>query len=402
LRYSPYDCRVKTIDAEILSKDWEEAVRLCQMPVGGASGAEIFLRKGYVYDRIGKLEESLTALKTAAAMKPFDAGILKSIAIAHMNRGDETIALPFLVRAAKLAPEDSEIQAWIDRSRASGPGEHEARSVTLPIPLPDGFLKANEPRFRYVFQGDPDNIATKTNVFALRLIREGRVPDAHQLLGAFIEIYENSPTIFFNLGLLANSLERPAQALECAMRAIDLKGGYRDAYDLAANVCFKIGDFALSATLYEEALRLDPGDPMSLYNLGLAYLALGDEIQAGARLREAIRIEKAPTVERRPTETDTNALKRMVHIKVEPISAPACFSIGQICLKQGKPEEALVWFQKAIGFNPGDPSPYYEIGKLYFERGEKGRSEEYFNKFLSLGGDEAKFQAIRKLLQPFI
>ena len=126
-----------------------------------------------------------------------------------------------------------------------------------------------------------------------------RVPEAHRLLRSFSEIYDKSPTIFFNLGLLANSLDLRAEALEAAMRAIALDDEYRDAYDLAANVCFKIRDFDASAAFYEEAVRLDNEDPISHYNLGLALSEKGEIYQAETHLREAVRLEKATPIRRR-------------------------------------------------------------------------------------------------------
>jgi VWFA-related protein len=282
LDYFPLDCWAEAIDDEIRRENWDEALRLglaegnlapaektdgTRTKIAArivkkkaiiAPSAEIYLRLGFIYDRLGKSKESLSALQTAAAMKPFDGGVLKSLAIAHLNRGDAAAAEAFLARAVKLAPSDFESRGLLDRAKSGRLRAGATGEVSSPIPLPIDFLRADGPRLRYVFAGNPDDIAGKMNGYALRLIREGLVLDAYRLLRSFAEIYENSPTIFFNLGLLANSLERPAEALEGAMRAIELKSEYRDAYDLAANACFKIGDFATSAALYEEAVRLEP------------------------------------------------------------------------------------------------------------------------------------------------
>ena len=180
------------------------------------------------------------------------------------------------------------------------------------------------------------------------------------------------------------------------MRAIALDDEYRDAYDLAASVCFKIRDFDASAAFYEEAVRLDNEDPISHYNLGLALSEKGEINQAETHLREAVRLEKATPIGGGLTETEANALKRAVTILVEPISAPACQSLGILALKRGNKDEALTWFLQSVEFNPKNPVPYLEIGKIYLERGEKVRAEDFFKKYLSVGGDQSKLEGIRK------
>jgi tetratricopeptide (TPR) repeat protein len=408
--YDPQECWAKAIDAFLRSEEWSGALRLCPpegslgspkkdgkaslAAVAAVPSAEIYARLGYVCDKLGRSEDSLNALKTAAAMKPFDAGILKSLAIAHLNRG-EAAAESFFSRVVKLDPLDFESRGLLERARILC--ERAERDIGLPrVPLPADFPKSDGLRFRYVFSGDARDIAEKTNSYALRMIRDGLVDDAYRYLRSFSEIYENSPTVFFNLGLLANSLDKPAEALENAMRALALDPDDRDAFDLAANACFNIGDFATSAAFYERAVEIEPDDPISHYNLGLADLELGDAVRAESQLQEAVRLEKAPAGRREAAETETDVLKRAVHVKVEPISGPACVSLGFLFLKQGKLDEALASFERAVDFTPRHPAPYFEIGKILYERNERAKAEDYFKIYLSLGGDEAKVREIRK------
>jgi tetratricopeptide (TPR) repeat protein len=424
LGYIPEACWIGSIDAEIRMENWAEALRLClaegniaPVPVGNgtrgrknaksgqpkrllAPSAEVFLRQGYIYDRLGKPAESLTALQTAAAMKPFDAQILKSLAIVHLERGEAKSAEKFLTRCLKLTPLDFEAMSLLEQAKSGRLRIVAEGGRSAPVPLGGDFIGGDRPRFRYVFHDDPDDIADKMNGYALRLVRDGSLPEAHRLLRSFTEIYENSPTIFFNLGLLANALDLRAEALEAAMRAIVLDDKVRDAYDLAANVCFKIRDFETSAAFYEEAVRLDREDPIGHYNLGLALIEKGEDNRADGHLREAVRLEKASPMGSGRAEAEENAIKRAVTITVEPISAPACHSLGILALKRGNEDEALSWFLQSIDFNPRNPAPYLKIGKLYLKRGEKLRAEEYFKKFLSVGGDESQLEILRMKKRP--
>jgi tetratricopeptide (TPR) repeat protein len=212
----------------------------------------------------------------------------------------------------------------------------------------------------------------------------------------FIKIHENSPTIYYNLGQLDNSLDLNAEALEYGIKAVELKKDYRDAYDLVGNVCFKIGDFEDSIKFYKEAVRLDTKDPLSYYNLGCACNELDDIENAERNWLEAIRLENASPAGGDTSGAKTDEIKIAVQVKVEPISTPACQSLAYLYSKQGKKENALAYFKKAIEFNPRTPIPYFEIGKLYFEQNEMGKAQEYFKKYLSLGGDEAKVKPFMK------
>lgn len=419
LSYDPADCWVQAIDSEIEQKNWPEALRLCQTggdisyadeakaspdrktkPTVPASkkkiktkvSADIYLLMGIIYGQQGKLTDSLESMKMAVALKPFDANVLKNLAIGYINCEDLEKAAHLLQRVVKLSPQDFQSRFLLDQVQQKKRIPESAPKVALS----KDFLSERDVRFQYVFEGDSDEIANKANVNAVQLIKEGLVLDAARWLQMFVEIYQNSPTIYYNLGQLHNSLGHYAEALKYGIKAIELKKDYRDAYDLAGNVCFKIGDFENSVKLYEEAVRLDTKDPMSYYNLGCAYSELDNLVYAEKNWMDAIRLENAPAVGSDVSNPGTDVLKIAVRVKVEPISAPACQSLAFLYTKQGKKENAFAYFKKAIEFNPGAPIPYFEIGKLYLERNEAGKAQEYFKKYVSLGGDEAKVKALMK------
>jgi tetratricopeptide (TPR) repeat protein len=145
-----------------------------------------------------------------------------------------------------------------------------------------------------------------------------------------------------------------------------------------------------------QAVRLDTKDPLSYFNLGCAYNELGDLANAEKNWLESVRLENAPAAVSDAAAAGTDDLKIAIKVKVDPISTPACQSLAYLYSKQGKRESALVYFKKAVELNPKIPIPYFEIGKLYFERNEAGKAQEYFKKYLSLGGDEAKVKALAK------
>lgn len=419
LGYDPLDCWIQAIDAEIDQKNWPEALRLGQTEgdisypektktypsrmakaeappskkkIKTKISADIYLLMGMIHDQQGRPTESLEFMKTAAALKPFDVNVLKNLAIGYIHSNDTEKATRLLQRVVKLNPQDSQSKLLLDQVQLK---KQMAGDVSK-IALSKDFLNERDVRFRYVFGQDPDDIARKINLYALELIKNGLTSDAARWLQMFVEIYENSPTIYYNLGQLDNSLGLNAEALEYGIKAVELKKDYRDAYDLVGSVCFKIEDFENSVKFYEEAVRLDTKDPISYYNLGCAHSDLGNLANAERNWLEAIRLENAPPAGGDTSGAKTDEIKIAVQVEVEPISTPACLSLAFLYSKKGKKEDALAYFKKAILFNPRTPIPYFEIGKLYFEQNEAGKAQEYFKKYLSLGGDGAKIKPFMK------
>ena len=418
--YFPTDCWIQAVGAEMDQKNWPEALRLCQSEgditypeeVQPSLGrplkpgpppskkkkiplkmtADIYHLMGIIYEEQGRPSEAMECLKAAATLKPFDAEILKSLAVAHINRNEIDEAARLFQRVVKLNPQDFQSQLLLDQAQKKRRRPDDAAKVA---PSKD-FLNERGVRFRYVFETDPGEIAISVNVNAVQLIQGGLILDATRWLRMFVDIYENSPEIYYNLGQLYNTQGLNPEALRFGLRAIELKQDYRDAYDLVGNVCFKMRDFEDSVRLYEQAMRLDTKDPLSYFNLGCAYNELGDLANAEKNWLEAVRLENAPAAAIEAAGAGTDDLKIAVKVKVEPISSPACQSLADLYAKQGKKESALAYFNKALEFNPKTPIPYFEIGKLYLERNEAGKAQEYFKKYLALGGEEAKVKALAK------
>jgi tetratricopeptide (TPR) repeat protein len=420
LSYDPAACWIQAIDSEIDRKNWSEALRLCgsggdiSLPKEAKAAtalkvavppskkkavvktpAEVFLLMGVIYEEMSRAAESLEALKTAVAVKPFEAAALKNLAFAYYNLRDGEKAARYLGRVVKLRPEDVQARLLLEQVRE---GKQIAESAPR-LSLSRDFVDEIDVRYRYVFGRNPDAIAEKVNSYALNMIQTGLVSDTARWLRMFIEIYENSPTIYYNLGQLYNSFGLNAEALKYGMKAVELKKDYREAYDLAANVWFKIGDFENAARYYEEVARLDTKDPLSYFNLGCAYGELGNLEKAEKNWLTAVRLENAlPAGGEAAAPRKKGELDVAVNVKVEPISALACQSLGLLYAGQGKVDDALVYFLKAIELSPRTPLPYFEAGKILLGRGETARAREYFDKYLALGGDKAKVDALLKKL----
>ena len=70
-------------------------------------------------------------------------------------------------------------------------------------------------------------------------------------------------------------------------------------------------------------------------------------------------------------------------------------SLGWMYLQQDFKEKALEEFLKAIELEPWVFEPYFEVGKIYSEKGERKKAISYLEKYFIFGGRE---EAARELL----
>jgi len=395
LSYDARDCWLQSICAEMEAGHWPEALKLCGTPPKSKIivmdlPSDVFMLEAIILAQLGRREESRVSLEAAVAAEPFRTDLLKNLAIDDMRRTDFEKAARVLTRVVKLSPLDFQARFLLEQASAR---RHIVNGSSASA-FSREFMKARGPRFLFVLEGRPNDVVAVANEYALKYIRLGLLGDAANQLRAFTEIYADSPTIYYNLGQLNNTLGRFAEALACGARTIALKNDSAEAHDLMGNVYFKIGDFENAVRSYEKALGLSTRDPLSYYNLACAYHELGDDMRAERNWLEAIRQENAAAGTL--LQADTAALEHSLTVKVEPVSAPSCQYLGFLYSGQGKTGQAIEYFERTIVYNPNALVPYLELGRLYNERNERDKAGEYLKKYLELGGDKSKVTALLK------
>jgi tetratricopeptide (TPR) repeat protein len=407
LGYDGTDCWLQAIDAEMEAGNWSEALKLCGTKgdissAGQEKGkpksivadmpADVLMLKAISLAQLGRQDEYRASLEEAVAAEPFRTDLLKNVAIDDMRRADFEKAARVLTKVLKLTPLDFQARFLLEQAQA----RRRLADVSAASAFSRDFMKARGPRLLYVLEGRPYDAAAAANGYALNFIQRGLLVDAARHLRAFTEIYANSPTIYYDLGQLDNTLGLFAEALACGAKAVELKNDYTEAYDLMGNVYFKVGDFENAVCSYESSLRLNSRDPLSFFNLACAFHELGADADAEKNWLEAVRLENAAPAADAPSRVNPDALEHSLTIKVDPVSAPSCQYLGFLYAGQGKTRQAIEYFEKAIAFNPDGLVPYLEIGRIYLEQNERRLAEERFRTYLELGGDRRKVEALRK------
>lgn len=153
----------------------------------------------------------------------------------------------------------------------------------------------------------------------------------------------------------------------------------------AANDLLKSGNTAAAVLAYKKALELSPNDEDLHYNLGIAYMRLGDFTNAESQYRQALKLlPDYPEVHNnlgnlllrtgRLTEAEeqfTEAVKQM------PEYAQAHNNLGIVRQRQRMTNEAFLCFQKAVELDTNYWEARFNLAVSYLQRQdrEKGIAE---------------------------
>jgi tetratricopeptide (TPR) repeat protein len=152
------------------------------------------------------------------------------------------------------------------------------------------------------------------------------------------------------------------------------------------NEHYRAGRYEEAIARFEAALRLEPNLPVLSLHLGYAAMALGSTQRPPASERSALRasrafarfMELAPRDERGPRfylqclldagRTDEAiAFLRRQHEK-NPRDLATIASLGAVCSRAGRADEALAWYEKRAALLPGEAKAHYLVGTLLWER----------------------------------
>jgi tetratricopeptide (TPR) repeat protein len=145
-----------------------------------------------------------------------------------------------------------------------------------------------------------------------------------------------------------------------------------------ASVLTQNRQFDEAAESFKQAIKLDPNDIESLYNLGLI---LSETRSDPESLNAALE----------------NFQKAIV---AQPRFAEAHFSAGNVLYKQGKVEEAIASFRKAVEMDPRHARAYNNLASLLGSKGEKEEPLRLYQAAIQL--DPNYMEAYRNLAEAFL
>ena len=157
-------------------------------------------------------------------------------------------------------------------------------------------------------------------------------------------------------------LKAYSDAQRWLLRAVQITPVSPQAWYLLGRTQYNLDRNAAAVESFKRSLTINPEDPRSEYNLGLAYERLQQPDLARAAYETAI---------------------QWVEAKHLPDAQPY-LDLGVLTRSQGHPAEALLLLQKAAALSPGNPVIFQELGRTFSDLHHLDQAIDAFKKATTL------------------
>jgi Flp pilus assembly protein TadD len=234
---------------------------------------------------------------------------------------------PYSFLRAGMANEHTGNHQGAERAYRRGleiaPEDPELRNALGWTLFQDGRTADALPEYRRALAANPSNAKAHNNL-ALVLIELGQLDEAAKHFAASLES-EPKAEIYSDLGFTLAQLGRSAEALENYKKALELDANCASAHINLAVTLVQSGNFAEAESHYRRALS---GRSTAETHNGLGYVIgrQGRTDEAVAEFRKAI--------------------------ELDPKYAPACNNLAEVLVRQGKLEEAESYYRRSLAEKP--------------------------------------------------
>jgi tetratricopeptide (TPR) repeat protein len=260
-------------------------------------------------DTPGQLDKALELAKRARDILPRAPAIADTLGWVYFRRGEYDRALPLIQESVEQLPDNQEIQFHLGITQYMLGNEQEAKAnLEKALSIQVDFPRKQEAQGALAVLNMKEGSSTADAVVDLekRLAENPndlpalrRLAAAHELGGAFEKAaneYQQyaravrataakAQAMIRAASILDQKLNKSAQALELAKAARPLDPQNPQLAKMLGRLLYDAGDAKYAASLLEEAVRAR-NDREAIYQLGLAYYALGRIGDAEGRMRE--------------------------------------------------------------------------------------------------------------------
>jgi len=331
--------------------------------------AGLFGRLGQLYLLYDFMSPAEAALRNAHTLAPNDPRWAYYLAIHHRYEGKLEDALTALDRVVALTPDNlaalthradirlelgllAEAEADYRRLLESNPAYSAAQLGLGRIEFERGAFEAAVERFQAALAGQPAGSVVHHHL-GLALRRLGRREEAATQL----EQNEHLSVVF-------------PDPLFTALQRLNVS---REAHIKRGTAAMRQGNPQTALIAFLEALAALPDDPLTIFNVGMALIELGEKEQAEARLRESIAINdnyRDPQynlalilAERGDLESAERHFRRAAEIDSEDVEARVRHA--DVLTRLKRPGEAIALLEEVLAADPALPLAQLALGAAH-------------------------------------
>lgn len=201
----------------------------------------------------------------------------------------------------------------------------------------------------------------------------------------------------YNLGVLAEMQGKKAEAVSHYQAALRKKPTLKQAAENLAVITQNEGNVQGAVQIYQQILESYPDDGSSRARLAEIYLQQGDHERAMQLAREALIREPKTLIAykvmmRSSLERDQLSMARLVALralKLDEADPEIYFAMGQINLKEGEREKALLQFKRAVEVRPDYLPAHNVLATMALANEDYSGAEEHLRRILQADSKNA-------------
>ncbi|KAM6438082.1 protein O-mannosyl-transferase TMTC3 [Liasis olivaceus] len=284
-------------------------------------------------------ESEYTLFMSALKVNKNNAKLWNNVGHALENEKNFERALRFFIQATQVQPDDIGAHMNVGRTYKNLNRTREAEESYL---VAKSLMPQIIPGKKYAARVAPNHLNVYINLANLIRANESRLEEADQLYRQAISMRPDFKQAYISRGELLLKMNKPLQAKEAYLRALELDRTNADLWYNLAIVYIELKDPSEALKNFNQALELNPSHKLALFNSALLMQESGE-----ASLRP-------------------EAKKRLLsYIKEESQDANGYFNLGMLAMDDKKDDEAEIWMKKAIKLLPGFRSALFNLALLY-------------------------------------
>jgi len=159
----------------------------------------------------------------------------------------------------------------------------------------------------------------------------------------------------------------------------------------------RLSAFVSERTLWEDAVQVEPDDPLVRVNLGIALVQSGETAEAIQQISEAVRLDprsfRAHYNLARALEADARPADAIEHYRaalaIHPNHAASQNNLGRLLAGAGRTNDALEHYREALRIDPTLTEARNNLGILLLQQGFTHQAIEQFEQALAINPDLA-------------
>ncbi|CAH2277685.1 transmembrane and TPR repeat-containing 3 [Pelobates cultripes] len=324
----------------------------------------LFTHATKTFNRNWDWESEYTLFMSALKVNKNNAKLWNNVGHALENEKNYGKALRFFKQATQVQPDDIGAHMNVGRTYKNLNKSKEAEDSYL---VAKSLMPQVIPGKKYAARVAPNHLNVYINLANLIRTNESRLEEADQLYRQAISMRPDFKQAYISRGELLLKMNKPLEAKEAYMKALELDGMNADLWYNLAIVYIELKDPNEALRNFNQALELNHKHKLALFN-------------------SALLMQESGNIRLRP-----EAKKRLLsYIEEEPHDANGYFNLGMLAMDEKNDFESETWMKKAIQLQPGFRSALFNLALLYSQTGRELEALPVLDELLRYYPDHTK------------